>query len=314
MVVSYKVSDNLKKEIIDFYSETKREKTPPYAVFQSEDAGTIVTLYESGKIVFQGVSADIDYAWWRDREKHINNRDIDYELAIKNKKEKNEKNKSHEQAMSFYGKNTIGSDEVGTGDYFGPIIVTASYVRSEDADFLNDLGVKDSKKITDDAILKIAPKIIEKIPFVTYELSPEDYNNKGVTNMNKVKSLLHNKALYSLINKDDYKYSYIVVDEFVYPKKYYEHLNNVQNKVTGITFMTKAEDKCLSVAVSSIISRYRFLMCIKDLEEKYNMTIPKGAGEAVDKAAKEFVKKYGSDELRKCVKWNFNNTKKIGLE
>ena len=314
MVVSYKVSDNLKEEIIDFYKDTKRDNTPPYAVFQSEDAGTVVTLYESGKIVFQGVSADIDYAWWRDREKYINNRDIDIELAKKEKKENKEKEKNHELAMSFYGKNTVGSDEVGTGDYFGPIIVTASYVKREDANFLNDLGVKDSKKITDETILKIAPQIIERIPFVTYELNCEDYNKEGITNMNKIKALLHNKALYSLISKNDYNYDCVVVDQFVYPKKYYEHIVSVPNKVTNITFMTKAEDKCLSVAVSSIISRYRFLECISALEKKYEMTIPKGAGEIVDKTAKEFVKKYGVDELKKCVKWNFNNTKKIGLD
>ena len=314
MTVSYKISDNLKDEIIDFYTETKREKTPPYAVFQSEDAGTIVTLYESGKIVFQGISADIDYAWWRDREKHVNNRDIDAELAKKDKKDKKDKDKKHEEAMSFYNKNTIGSDEVGTGDYFGPIVVTASYVSKENADFLNDLGVRDSKKLTDEVIMKIAPQIIEKIPFVTYELNMEDYNAKGVTNMNKVKALLHNKALFSLLNKGNYPYDYIVVDQFAPIKKYYEHLNAVKDRVTNITFTIKAEDKVLSVAASSIISRYRFLKEIEELEKKYGMVIPKGAGDKVDEAAKEFVKKYGADELKKCVKWNFNNTKKIGIE
>lgn len=314
MVVTYKVSDNLKDEVIDFYKETRREKTPPYAVFQSEDAGTIVTLYESGSLVFQGVSADIDYAWWRDREKFVNNRDIDKEINSKEKKKNNEKDQNKEDRLKFYNKNTIGSDEVGTGDYFGPIVVTASYVRKEDADFLNDLGVRDSKKITDETILKIAPKIIERISFATYELSCQDFNTKGVTNMNKVKALLHNKALYALINKEQVPYDYIVIDQFTPPKKYFEYLDNIQNKVTNITFTIKAEDKVLSVAVSSIISRYRFLKEIEELEKKYDMKIPKGAGENVDAAAKKFVEKYGVDELKKCVKWNFNNTKKIGIE
>ncbi|MGI6329962.1 MAG: hypothetical protein ACOXZR_03915 [Bacilli bacterium] len=31
----------------------------------------------------------------------------------------------------FYNTNSIGTDEVGTGDYFGPIIVTATYVKKE---------------------------------------------------------------------------------------------------------------------------------------------------------------------------------------
>ena len=71
MTIVYKISDNLKNEIIEHYKETARENKPPYSVFQSNDAGTVVTLYESGKIMFQGVSADIDYNWWRDREKHL---------------------------------------------------------------------------------------------------------------------------------------------------------------------------------------------------------------------------------------------------
>ena len=32
----------------------------------------------------------------------------------------------------YYFINSIGSDEVGTGDYFGPIIVCASYVNRKD--------------------------------------------------------------------------------------------------------------------------------------------------------------------------------------
>ena len=50
---------------------------------------------------------------------------------------------------------------------------------------------------------------------------------------------------------------------------------------------------------------------MKSLEEKYKMPIPKGAGEVVDAAGKEFVKKYGIEELRNIAKLNFKNTDKI---
>ncbi len=114
---SYKISDNLKDEIYNHYKETFKLKTPPYAVFQSDDcAGTIVTLYESGKIVFQGISADIDYDFWKQRELMENDRDIDADKP---------------ENSIFNHTSTIGSDEVGTGDYFGPIIVTATLVKKE---------------------------------------------------------------------------------------------------------------------------------------------------------------------------------------
>ena len=82
-------------------------------------------------------------------------------------------------------------------------------------------------------------------------------------------------------------------------------------KVTNISFITKAEDKCISVAVSSIISRYIFLKEIKKMSEKYNMIIPLGAGEEVDKVGAKLVKKYKLDILKEVAKLNFKNTEKI---
>lgn len=309
MTIVYKISDNLKNEIIEHYKETARENKPPYSVFQSNDAGTVVTLYESGKIMFQGVSADIDYNWWRDREKHLNNRDIDKEIAKKKAIEKNKKDDLKDP--TYKNVSTIGSDEVGTGDYFGPIVVTASFVSKEDIPFLEDMGVRDSKKLGDDKIMEVAPKIAKKIPFVTYTLSPEEYNQVGITNMNKVKAILHNKVLSTLLKRDDYKYDYIVVDQFALVDKYFEHIKNIPDKVTNISFTTHAEDKCLSVAVSSVISRYIFLKEMDKMSEKYGMNILKGAGPAVDELGVEFVKKYGLEELKKTVKINFKNTTKI---
>ena len=309
MTIVYKISDNLKNEIIEHYKETARENKPPYSVFQSNDAGTVVTLYESGKIMFQGVSADIDYNWWRDREKHLNNRDIDKEIAKKKAIEKNKKDDLKDP--TYKNVSTIGSDEVGTGDYFGPIVVTASFVSKEDIPFLEDMGVRDSKKLGDDKIMEVAPKIAKKIPFVTYTLSPEEYNQVGITNMNKVKAILHNKVLSTLLKREDYKYDYIVVDQFALVDKYFEHIKNIPDKVTNISFTTHAEDKCLSVAVSSVISRYIFLKEMDKMSEKYGMNILKGAGPAVDELGVEFVKKYGLEELKKTVKINFKNTTKI---
>lgn len=307
--IVYKISDNLKDEIIEHYKDTARDNKPPYSIFQSYDAGTVVTLYESGKIMFQGISADIDYAWWRDREAFLNHRDLDKELAKKKEKDKKKKDELNDKTYKFVS--TIGSDEVGTGDYFGPIVVTASYVSKENITFLSELGVRDSKKLTDEKMIEIAPKIIEKIPYVSYTLSPSEYNKFGITNMNKVKAILHNKVLSSLLKKDEYDYKYIVVDQFSLVSKYFEHIKDVPDKVTNISFTTHAEDKCLSVAVSSIISRYIFLNEMKKMSQRYKMDIPKGAGTSVDDFGREFVKKYGFDELNNAAKLNFKNTEKI---
>lgn len=305
MTIVFKVSENVKQKMIKYYEDLRKEKTPPYAVFQAVEADTVITLYESGKAMFQGVSADIDANIWIDLEKKLNNRIIDV-----NGKEKKDKK---EEAKKLITTSTIGSDEVGTGDYFGPIVVTATYVSKENIAFLEDLGVKDSKKLTDEKIIQIAPEILKKIPYVSYILSNEAYNEhySADTNMNKIKAILHNKVLVGMLKKDNCPYDKIVVDQFVYPKKYYEHIASAKEKATNITFMTKAEDQCYSVAAASIICRYIFLGEMKKLSEKLNMTLPKGAGELVDQAGVRIVEQFGFDKLKEIAKLNFKNTDKI---
>ena len=309
MVRVFKVSPNVQKMMIEYYKDFKREKTPPYALFQADSADVVVTLYESGKAMFQGVSADIEAQLWIDQEKHLNNITIENE----SKKDKKDKKDKKEEFKTFYNFSTIGSDEVGTGDYFGPIVVTATFVSKDNISFLEELGVRDSKKITDDRIIEIAPQIVKQIPYVTYILDNKDYNelvNKD-TNMNKIKAILHNKVLIDLIKKEQPKYEKIVIDEFCSSKKFYEYIVDAKEKIKNVTFMTKAEDQVISVAASSIISRYIFLKEMKKMSDELNVKIIFGAGSQVDEIAKKILDEKGIDELKKYVKLNFKNTNKI---
>lgn len=304
MTIVFKVSDNIKPLMMEFYKDRMLDKKPPYSVFQVKDYDCVITLYESGKVMFQGIGADIEASYWIEEERIKNGRIIDTTTG------KDKKNTPNERIT--FNVSTIGSDEVGTGDFFGPIVVTATYVSKENIDFLIDLGVRDSKKITDDKIKKIAPAIIKKIPYTTFILNNTSYNknwNEDL-NMNKIKAILHNKVLVSMKNKN-YPYEKIVVDQFVYPAKYFEHIKEAKEKVTDITFTTKAEDKCLSVAAASIISRYIFLGEMEKLSQALGMVIPKGAGPNVDEVGMEIVKKYGFDKLYEVAKMNFKNKEKI---
>lgn len=302
---SFEVGEDLRKELIEHYQDVKRDKTPPYAIFQANEADTVVTLYESGKLVLQGANSDIDANYWVERETALSGK----APIQKEKKEKKEPTDN----TDYYFISSIGSDEVGTGDFFGPVVVTASYVDKKDIRFLEDLGVRDSKKVNDEKIIKIAPEIIKKIPYVTTILSNTEYNKNYSTdiNMNKIKALLHNKALRELLSKDNYNYDMIVMDQFAKPFVYFNYLKEMNNVVRNIKFTTHAEDKCLSVAVSSIISRYIFLKEMKKLSEELNMTLPKGASTLVDEVGKQIVSKYGKDKLNNIAKLNFKNKEKI---
>ena len=303
--ITLKVSKDTKEQMEEYFLDLRRPKTPPYAVFQAQDGDTVVTMYESGKVVFQGHDADLAADFWIETER-INAGHADV-TDSRNKKEKDKPTKIIPIRI-----NSIGSDEVGTGDYFGPIVVTASFVSKENIDFLLDLGVKDSKKMTDEKILKVVPEIIKKIPYNTFILKNEEYNNhkNNNINMNQMKAILHNKVLFEIKSRG-YNYDYIVVDQFEPPKSYFSHIYKSTKKVTDIKFLTKAEDQCLSVDCSSLISRYIFLKEMDKLSKEIGFNLPKGANPIVDNIGIEIVKKYGKGKLNSIAKLNFKNTEKI---
>ena len=307
MTISFKVSEATKAEMIEHFKDLKREKTPQYAIFQADEEDTVVTLYESGKVVFQGVSADIDANFWKETEKILTGKMPEDNTKKKEKKEDLD-------TTDYYNISSIGSDEVGTGDYFGPIVVTASYVSKDKISYLEDLGVRDSKKVTDDKIMKIAPELIKNIPHQTYILTNEEYNiwqSKGY-NMNKIKSILHNRVILGLLKQDNFMIDMVVMDQFTPARNYFGYLKDVgENVYRKITFTTKAEDKCLSVGCSSIISRYVFLNEMEKLSKSIDKILPLGASTVVDEAGKDIVNKYGKDKLNEIAKLNFKNTEKI---
>lgn len=297
MNVVIKVNDEIKKKMIEYYKDKVRDKKIPYVVFQAQEEDTVITMYESGKVMFQGVSADVDAAMWG--------------TALENTKEKQAERKK--ENAKYYNCSAVGSDEVGTGDYFGPIVVTATFVSEEDIPFLEKLGVGDSKKIDDSKILKIAPEIAKKIKYKSVILSNREYNENYTKdiNMNKIKAILHNRVLYQLVNEVRPKYDYIIVDEFAREARYYDYIKDQKVIQRDITFMTKAEDKNMAVACGSIISRYIFLKEFDKLCDIIHIPLPKGAGKDVDSIGEEVVEKYGEEKLKDIAKLNFKNTERI---
>ena len=292
-----RVSDKTKEKMIKYYEDKKRDKVIPYVIFQAQDGDTVITMYESGKIMFQGTTADVDSSMW-------------LEMDGQSKKDSPE---VKEKEKKYYYCSSIGSDEVGTGDYFGPIVVTASFVKNEDIPYLEELGIKDSKKLTDEKILDIAPKVAKKISYKSLILSNQEYNEKhgSNNNMNKIKAIMHNKVLYQMVQETKEKYDYIIVDEFARENRYYDYIKDMKEIQRGITFMTKAEDKNLAVACSSVISRYIFLKEFDKLSDSLHIPLPQGAGANVDVIGEEIVDKYGQDKLKEVAKLNFANTERI---
>lgn len=298
IIVSKKIMDN----IISFYSAYQETNNGEYIVFFAKYNDINITVYrskddeENFKVFFSGKNALSEAKKWDENAKAN-------ELKIKK-----EGSKSQWIDLGLQ----IGSDEVGTGDFFGPVVVVASLVTREDITFLKNIGVDDSKRLTEQDIKRLGPILVKRIPYVHISLENERYNalvDKGY-NMNAIKAILHNKVLMALHEKHK-DVEHIYIDQFCEPIKYFEYLEGSKNILTNITFKTKGESKFPCVAVSSIIARYSFIRKMKELSDKYQMEIPFGASEKVDVFAHEFIEKYGIEELKKNVKTNFTNYKEL---
>lgn len=204
-----------------------------------------------------------------------------------------------------------GSDEVGTGDYFGPVVVAACYVNHDHYQKIKHLGIQDSKQITDELIRKIAPKLMEEVPYSVLIVDNVKYNQiHKQYNLNAIKALLHNQAYKHLQTKIKQLPKLSVIDQFTPENLYYNYLKNEKEVIKNLHFETKAESKYLAVACASVIARYTFLQVWDKMEENYHFTFPKGSGELVDHAIVRFIQEFGKDKLPQVAKLHFKNTQK----
>ena len=280
-IISLSIDEETFEKIKVLYGDFKQENANPYVLFFAKDTNLSVTVYNSLIAVFMGKRAK-------------------------------------EEALIFgydpnpswtYMDNHGGSDEVGTGDYFGPIVVCAAYVREDQIEEINALGIKDSKKVSDQFILDIVPKIIDDYPHSLLILDNPKYNEliKEGYNMNSLKAVLHNHALY-LLNKKVKDIPYFVIDQFTPEANYYRYVKDQKNIVKNTVFITKGESHSPAVALASIIARYTFLLKMQQLAKEVGKEIPFGANEKVNELIKEILETKGEEFLNKVAKVNFKNT------
>lgn len=177
-------------------------------------------------------------------------------------------------------KNIIGSDEVGTGDFFGGITICAVYIPSENISEVEKYNLLDSKKYTNNQIKTLFNKIKNLIKYEIVELSPNEYNNlyNKYNNLNILKTYGHQTTINKLVKNTNLNNFTCVIDEFANLKKYKEYLKNLNINSTGYEYTTvKAESKFIEVAAASIVARYYFINQIENLSKESNILIPFGS-------------------------------------
>lgn len=282
-----------------FYMPSLSEKVPPGGVFAAKLPGCTITAYKSGKVMFQGKSHESEAARWG---------------SPVHKQAPQSKTSGSPLPPSISAMSVMGSDEVGTGDYFGPMTVVAAFVEKEQIPLLKELGVKDSKNLNDVQIVEIAKNLLTFLPYSLLVLPNEKYNRLQASGMTqgKMKAILHNQALNNLLGKiSPLIPEAILIDQFAEADIYFRHLKD-QKKVcrSNVFFSTKAESVHLAVAAASILARYAFIKEFEKLSKEAGFTLPKGAGRQVDEAAARLIRKHGKQSLMHFTKVHFANTGK----
>lgn len=285
------------KLVIETYAHAKVARNGAGIQFAAKLPDTSITVYKSGKVMFQGSGASREAKKFGDpvaKKKPVVKGDILPENLA---------------ALSV-----LGSDETGTGDYFGPITVAAVYVPANKIQLIQTLGAKDSKQMNDDIIRRIAKDIMASCPYSLLILRNEKYNElqaKGYS-QGKMKALLHNQALQNVLQKiSPEEPDYILIDQFAERGVYYNYLKHSKEIVSKrVLLATKAESLHISVAAASIIARYAFLVEMDKLSKTLGMNLQKGASSKVDEMAAKILKEQGEDTLRSISKWHFANTDK----
>lgn len=285
----------------DYYAETHQTEQP-YLIFTDSDIDRLAPLNQFlEKPVANSVTETVEKP-----AKKKTKKTTPVEIPVEETVEPTEQEHEHEPI------NYIGSDEVGNGSYFGGIVTASVLVRDQaDVDFLLELGVRDSKKISDKKIREMAPQIKDRLEYAVSEAIPAQYNQAIASGLHikEIMAILHNDAIgkVSATNPD-----YVLIDEFASESKYSDYLE-ASNKTIAysdrLRFEKKAESKYLAVAAASILARDAFLTQIDTMSDFLHMPIKQGVTAKVKEQIAQLMRM--EIDLTQYAKVDFKTTEEV---
>jgi len=261
-------------------------RTVEHARFSVKGPGFVATLYRSGKLVVQGSEVQLFARRFLDGVDALAARAAEAPIAV--------------------GERTlVGSDEVGKGDYFGPLVVVAVRADARERAELARSGVADSKTLSDERVRILAPALEQRYTFTSEVLAPAEYNVElpRHRSLNELLADLHARCIRRLAPPG----ALVLVDKFANESLLAKRLAGVDLELHQ---ETRAEREPV-VAAASVIARNLFLEELKKLSDEFAVELHKGAGEPTDRAACEFVRLHGRPALARVAKLHFKNTERI---
>ena len=289
VLVDIKIANRLREDLIN---QGFTITTPPYTLFSGKKKGISCTLYQSGKLTVQGKEMAHFIEFYLEPE-------ILKEFKF-----------SHPAALLDLTPR-IGLDEAGKGDLFGPLCIAGLYADGPQIQQLLDLGVGDSKTLSDATVQKLAKKIKASYIYTVIRLFPVKYNElyEKFKNLNSLLAWAHAAALGNLVEKTNCRVA--ILDQFA-------HQSLVDRQVAAkkidvvLTQRTKGEED-LVVAGASILARNAFLEGMDELSKEHGTLLPKGASSKVKETARKLLEQSGPEILGKVAKLHFKTIREISL-
>lgn len=296
-IFSEKISTNKQEEIKDFILQNFEAIISPkeYAFWHIKNQDFSATFYNSSKFVIQGknIGALLDGLSTKfnefSKQKTVNNKQNanDTQLTV------------HCSPLTPY----IGTDESGKGDFFGPLVVAGVLIDEKNRQLFIDMGIKDSKTLKDEQMIKMAQQIQKNSVFSTVVISNAKYNElyANFKNLNKLLAWGHARAIENILEKQtcDYALADKFGDESLIKNALMKNGRTIQ-----LEQRVRAESD-IAVAAASVLARATFVQKMKQLENFYGCRLPKGCNDRVKTSAKEFTQKYGRERLNEICKTHF---------
>ncbi len=203
----------------------------------------------------------------------------------------------------------IGTDESGKGDFFGPLVIAGVLVDEQNAEYFKELGIKDSKKLSDKKMLAMSVEIKKRAPHSIIAISNSKYNElyANIKNLNKLLAWGHARAIENILNSTtcEYALSDKFGDESLIKAALMKNGRSIR-----LEQMCKAESD-IAVAAASVLARATFVQKMQDMEKTYGLTFQKGCSGLVKTVASEFIKKYGKERLKEVCKAHFRTYNEV---
>lgn len=282
------------KMVNDLESQGFTISKPQYTLFSAQKKGISCTLYSSGKLVVQGKEKAEFIEFYLEPILQS------FTFSYPNLKT---------ETKSDLKNSRIGIDESGKGDFFGPLCIAGVYATGESALKLQSMGVKDSKDLSDAAILKLAKTIRNNYVHHIVKINPKKYNElyAQFKNLNTLLAWGHATTIEQLVERTGCRD--IVVDQFANERVVLTALKRKNLKLNVLQRHRAEED--LVVAAASILAREAFLLGLEMLGEEFSIKLPKGASKATIEAGKLFVRRHGIEHLGQVGKLHFKTLESI---